>query len=120
MIAMVSHSEMTFDHLGNSLGGPQFGSVSVRQGPFGQETNQLFFLFGGQPGWPTRCGFGLQGILAAGAQRIPPTKNTAGVATDAPGDFMKGELLFEEGKCPASTFFQGLGRTLGSHGDTSF
>jgi hypothetical protein len=120
VIAMVPHSKMTFDHLDNSLGGPQFGPVSVRQGPFGQEANQLLFLLWGQPGWPTRGGLGLQGILPAGLHRIPPTKNTAGVATDASGDFMKGELLFEEGNRTASTFFQGFWRTLRSHGDTPF
>jgi hypothetical protein len=120
VIAMVSHSKMTFDYLDNSLGGPQLGPVSVRQGPFGQETNQLFFLFRGQPGWPTRRGLGLQGILSAGSHRISPTKNTAGVATDASGDFMKGELLFEEGNRTASTFFKGFWRTLRSHGDTPY
>ena len=120
MIAMVSHSKMTFDYLDNSLGGPQLGPVSVRQGPFGQEKYQLFFLFRGQPGWPTRRGLGLQGILSAGSHRISPTKNTAGVATDASGDFMKGELLFEEGNRTASTFFKGFWRTLRSHGDTPY
>jgi len=120
VIAMVSYSKMTFDYLDNSLGGPQLGPVSVRQGPFGQERNQLFFLLRGQPGWPTRRGLGLQGILSAGLHCISPTKNTAGVATDASGDFMKGELLFEKGNHKASTFFKGFWRTLRSHGDTPF
>jgi hypothetical protein len=120
VIAMVSHSKMTFDHLDNSLCGPQLCLISVRQGPFGQETNDLLFLLRGQPGWPTRRGLGLQGILPAEAHRISPTKNTAGVATHAPGDFMKGELLFEEGNRTASAFFQEFWRTLRSHGDTPY
>jgi hypothetical protein len=120
VIAMVFHSKMTFDHLDNSLCGPQLCPVSVRQGPFGQETNQLLFLLRGQPGRPTRRGLGLQGILPAGSHRISPTKNTAGVATYASGNFMKGELLFEEGNRTASAFFQGFWRTLRSHGDTPY
>jgi hypothetical protein len=120
VIAMVSHSKMTLDYLDNSLRGPQLGPVSVRLGPFGQQTNQLFFLLRGQPRWPTRRGLGLQGLLPAGLHRISPTKNTTGVATDAPADFMKGELLFEEGNRTASAFFQGFCRTLRSHGDTPY
>ena len=120
MIAMISYPKMAFDHLDDSLGGPKFCPVPVGHSPFGQETNQLLFLLGRQPGGPTRGGLGLQGILPAGLHRIPPTKNTAGVATDASGDFMKGELLFEEGNRTASTFFQGFWRTLRSHGDTPF
>lgn len=120
MIAMVSHSKMTLDYLDNSLSGPQFGPVSVRQGSFGQQTNQLPFLLRGQPGWPTRRGLGFQGILPPGSHRISPTENTAGVATDASGDFMKGELLFEEGNRTASAFFEPLWRTLRSHGDTPY
>jgi hypothetical protein len=120
VIAMVSHSKMTFDHLDNSLGGPQLCPVSVRPGPFYQEANQLLFLLRGQPGWPTRRGLGLQGIWPAGSHRISPTENTAGVATYAAGDFMKGELLFEQGNRTASALFQGFGRTLRSHGDTPY
>jgi hypothetical protein len=120
MIAMVFHSKMTFDHLDNSLGGPQLCPVSVRQSPFYQETNQLLFLLRGQPGWPPRRGLGLQGILPAGPHRISPTKDTAGVATYASGDFMKGEFLFKKGNRTPSTFFQGFGRTLRSHGDTPY
>jgi hypothetical protein len=120
VITMVSHSKMTFDHLDNSLCGPQLCPVSVRQGPFYQETNQLLFLLRGQPGWPTRHGLGLQGIPPAGSHRISPTKNTAGVATYASRDFMKGKFLFEEGNRTASAFFQGFGRTLRSHGDTPY
>lgn len=120
MIAMVSHSKMTLDYLDNSLGSPQLGPVSVRQGPFGQETNQLFFLLRGQPGWTTRSGLGFQGILSTRPHRIPPTENTAGVATYASGDFMKGELFFEEGNCTASAFFQPFWRTLRSHRVTPY
>jgi hypothetical protein len=120
VIAMVSHSKMAFDHFGNSLCGPQLRPISMCHGPFGQETNQLLFLLRGQPGRPTGCGLGLQGILPAGSHRISPTKNAAGVAADASGDFMKGEFLFEEGNRTASAFFQGFWRTLWSHGDTPY
>ena len=120
MIAMISYPKMAFDHLDDSLGGPKFCPVPVGHSPFGQETNQLLFLLGRQPGGPTRGGLGLQGVLPAGSQHIPPTENTAGVAPDASSDFMKGELLFEEGNHSVSSFFQGLWRTLGSHGDPSF
>jgi len=92
----------------------------VRQGPFGQEMNQLFFLLRGQPRWPTWRGLGLQGILSAGPYRISPTKNTAGVAAYTFRDFMKGELLLEEGNRSVSTFFQEFWRTLRSHGDTPY
>ena len=120
MIAMVSYAKMAFDHLDDSLGSPELGPVAVGHSPFGQETNQLLFLFWGQPGWAARSGLGLQGLLSSRSQRIPPTENTAGVAADTSGDFMKGEVLFEKGNCPASALFQGLWRTLRSHGDPSF
>jgi len=120
VIAMISYPQMAFDHLNDSLGGPEFSPVSVGQSPFGQETNQLLFLFWSQPGWATRRGLGLQGFLSARSQRIPPTENTAGVAADPSGDFMKGKLLLEKGNCPASAFFQGLWRPMRSHGDPSF
>lgn len=87
-------------------------SVSVRQGPFGQEMNQFLFLFWGQPGWPTRGRLGFQGILLAGPHRISPTKNTAGVATHTSADFVKGELLFQESHRTASAFFQGFWKTF--------
>jgi hypothetical protein len=109
VIAMVSHAKMTLDYLDNSLGGPQLGSVPMRQGPFGQKTNQLLLLLRGQPGWSTRSGLGFQGILSARPHRIPPPENTAGVATYAPGDFMKGELLFEEVNRTPSAFSRDFG-----------
>jgi hypothetical protein len=120
MIAMVSHSKMTLDYLDNSLSGPQLGPVSMSQSPFRQETNQLLLLLGGQPGWTTRSGLGFQGILSARPHRIAPTENTAGMATYASGNFMKGELLFEEGNRTASAFFQRFWRTLRSHGVTPY
>ena len=54
MIAMISHSQLTFDQSGNSLSSPQLGSVSMSHRPLGQETNKLLFCFkvsrGGRPG----------------------------------------------------------------------
>jgi hypothetical protein len=120
VIAMVFYPQTTFDQIGDPLCGPQLRSVSVCRGSLHQETNESIFLFRGQPGRPTRCGLGLQGILPAGSQRISPTKHTASVATDASGNFMEGEFQLEECDRPASTIFQRFWRTLRSHGDTPY
>ncbi len=120
MIAMVSHAQTTFDQIGNSLGGPQFCPVSVGDGPLGQEMDEPFFLFQGQSGWPARCGLGLQGLLPTGPKGIAPTHNAARVATDSPGNLMKGEFLFQERHHTASTLLQQFWRSLRPHGDTPF
>ena len=120
MIAMVSHSQSTFDQIGNSLGGPQLCPVSVGHGPLGQETNEPFFLFRGQSRWPARCRLGFQCILPTGLQGIAPTHNAAGMATYASGNLMKGKLLLQERSHTTSTFFQQFRRPLRSHGDTPF
>ncbi len=52
VIAMVSHSQSAFNQIGNPLRGPQLRPVSMRHGPFGQETNESLFLLRSQPGWP--------------------------------------------------------------------
>jgi hypothetical protein len=111
MIAMVSHPQSTFDQIGDPLRGPQLRPISVRHGPFGQETNKSIFLLRCQPGWPTWRGLGLQGILPARSQHISPPENTASVTAYASGDFMKGEFLFEERNCTAPTIFQQFRRT---------
>ena len=120
MIAMVFHSQSTFDQIGNSLGGPQRCPVAVGHGPLGQETNESFLLFQGQAGWPARYRLGFQGILPTGLQGIAPTHNAARMAPYASGNLMKGKLLFQKGSHTTSTFFQQLWRPLRPHGDTPF
>jgi len=120
VIAMVSHSQSTFDQIGNSLRGPQLCPVSVGHGPPDQETNELFFLFRGQSGWPARCGLGFQCLLPTGLQGIAPTHNAARVASYASGNFMKGKLLLQERSHTPPTLFQQFRRPLRSHGDTPF
>jgi hypothetical protein len=120
VIAMVSNSQLAFDQIGYSLGGPQLCPVSLGHGPLGQETNESFLLFQGQPRRSTRCRFGLQGILPTGLQGIAPTHHTACMATDASGNLMEGELLLQEGSDTTSTFFQPFWRPVRSHRDTPF
>ena len=120
MIAMVSHSQSTFDQISNSLGRPQFCPVSVCHGPLDQETNESFFLFRGQSGWPAWCWLGFQCILPAGLQGIAPTQNAARVAIYASGNLMKGKLLFQECNHTTPTLFQQFRRPLRSHADTPF
>ena len=120
MIAMVAHPQFMFDQVGNPLRGPQLRAVSLRDGSFGQKTNESFFLLRCQPWWPARRRLGLQCIPPTGLHRIAPAENTACVASHASGDLVKGELLLEEGNHPAPTFFQRLRRTVRSHRDTPF
>ena len=120
MIAMVSHSQLTFDQIGNSLGGPQLCQVSVGHGSLNQETNKAFFLFRAQPGWPAWRRLGFQCLLPTGLQGIAPTHNAARMATYPSGNLMKGEFLFQERSHTASTFFQQFRRTLWSHRGTPF
>ena len=120
MIAMVFHSQPTFDKIGNSLGGPQLCSVSVGHGPLGQEANKLFLLFQGQTGWPPGGRLCFQRVLPTGAQSIAPTHNAAGMATDATGNFMEGEFLLQERSHTTPALFQQFRRSFGSHGDTPF
>jgi hypothetical protein len=120
VIAMVSYSQSTFNDVGNSLGGPQLCPVSVGHGPLGQEMNETFSLFQGQSGWPARYRLCFQCILSAGLQGVAPTHNAAGMATDASGNLMKGELLIQERSHTTSTFFQQFRRPVRSHRDTPF
>jgi hypothetical protein len=120
VIAMVSHSQVTFDQIGNSLRGPQLCPVSVGHSSLDQKTNKVLFLFRGQSGWPAWCRLGFQCLLPTGLQGITPTHNAARVATYASGNFMKGELLLQERNHTTSTFFQQFRRPLRSHRDTPF
>lgn len=120
MIAMVSHTQSTFDQIGNSLGGPQLCPVSVGHGPLGQETNESFLLFQGQSGWSAWCRLSFQCILPTGLQGIAPTHNAAGMTPDSSGNLMKGELPLQELSHTTSTFFQQFRRPLRSHRDTPF
>jgi hypothetical protein len=120
VIAMVSDSQSAFDQIGNSLGGPQLCPISVGPGPLGQETNELLFLFQGQPRRSARCWLAFQRILPTGLEGIAPTHNTARVATYASGNLMEGELLLQERNHTMSTFFQQFRRPVRSHRDTPF
>jgi len=120
VIAMVVNAQLTLDHVGNPLRCPQFRPVSLRHRPFGQETNEPVFLPRGQPGWPAGRRLGFQPVLPEGLERIAPAENTARVATYAPGDLVKGEVLLEEPNDTAPTFFQRFRRTMRSHRDTPF
>jgi len=68
VIAVISHSQATFNQVGNSLSSPQLCSVSMGHGSLGQETNKLFFLFQGQSGRPSWRRLGFQCLLSAGFQ----------------------------------------------------
>jgi hypothetical protein len=120
MIAMVSHSQSTFDEIGNSLGGPQLCPVSVGHGSLGQEPNELSLLFQGQSGWPAWCRLRFQCVLPSGVQGIAPTHNAARMATYAPSNLMKRELLLQERSHTTSTFFQQFRRPARPHRDTPF
>jgi hypothetical protein len=120
MIAMVSDPQLAFDQIGNSLGGPQLCPISVGHGPLGQETNESFLLFQGQPGGPARCRLGFQRILPAAMQGIAPTHNTARMATYASSNLTEGELLLQERSHTTPTFFQQFRRPVRSHKDTPF
>jgi len=120
VIAMVSHSQSTFDQIANSLGGPQLRPVSVGHGPLDQETNEPVLLFQGESGWPARCRLGFQCLLPTGLQGIAPTHNAARMATYASDNLMEGKLLLQQRSHTTSTFFQQFRRPLRSHGDTPF
>jgi hypothetical protein len=120
VIPMVSDSQLAFDQIGNSLGGPQLCPISVGHGPLGQETNESFFLFQGQSRRPARCWLGFQRILPTGLQGIAPTHNTARMATYASSNLMEGELLLQERNHTTSTFLQQFRRPVRSHRDTPF
>ena len=107
VVAMVAHPQAAFNQLGNPLRGPQLGQVAVRRGPFAQEPHEARFLLRREPGGPAGCRLGLQRRLAAGLQRIAPPENTAGVAPQAAGDLMKGQLLLEERDHSPPTLFHG-------------
>jgi len=118
VIVMISHSQSTFDQIGNSLSGPQLCSVPVGHRPLDQETNKPFFLFQGQSRGPARRRLGFQCLLPTGLQGIAPTHNATCMATDASGNLMKGEFLLQEQSHTSSTLFQQFWRPFRSHRDT--
>jgi hypothetical protein len=117
---MVADAQVTVDHRGNPLRGPQLGPVAVRHGPFAQEPHEARFLLRREPGRAAGCRLRLQGRQPTRAQRVAPPQHTAGVAAHAPGDLMQGQLLLEQRDDPTPTLLQRLRRTLRSHGDTPF
>lgn len=118
MIAVVSHSQSTFDQIGNALSGPQLGSASMGHRPLGEETNKLLFLFQGQSGRPSGCRLGFQCLLPTGLQGIAPPHNATRVATYAPGNLMEGKLLLQEHNYTPSPIFQQFWRPFWSHRNT--
>ena len=120
VIAMIPHSQLTFDKLSNSLSGPQLRSVSMSHCALGQETNKLLFLFQGQSGRPPRCRLGIQCLSSTGSQGIAPPHNATRMATDSPPDLMKRQLLLQERNHTTPTLFQQFGRPFRSHRDTPF
>ena len=120
VIAMVFHSESTFNQIGNALGGPQLCPISVGHGPLSQEPNELSLLLQGQSGWPPWYRLRFKCVLPTGAQGIAPTHNAAGMTTQAPSDLMERKFLLQEPNHTASTFFQELRRSVRTHRDTPF
>ena len=120
VIMMVFHLQLAFDQIGDPLCFPEFRSVTMGHGPFGQEANQAFFLFRGQTRWSSRRWFGFQRVFTSVLDRIAPTKDAARVTTHTSGDFVKGQLLLKECYDTLPTLFQRLWRTMRSHGDTPF
>jgi len=118
VIAVISHSQVTFDQIGNSLSGPQLCPISMGHGSLGQEANKLLFLFQGQSGGPPWCRLGFQCFLPAGSQGIPPPHNTTRMTTYASSNLMKRQFLLQEGKHTPSTLFQQFWRPFRSHRDT--
>jgi hypothetical protein len=118
VIAMVFHSQSTFDKIGNSLGGPQLCPASVSHGPLGQKANESFLLFQGQSRWPPWRRLCFQRVLPPGAQGIAPTHDAARMATQAPSNLMKREFLLQKRNHTASTFFQQFRRSVRTHRDT--
>jgi len=118
MIAMISHLQVTFDQIGNSLSGPQLRSVSMSHRPLGQEMNKLLFLFQGQSRGPSWRGLGIQCLLPAGLEGIAPPHHATRMATDASRYLMERQLLFQEPNHTSSTLFQQFGRPFRSHRDT--
>ena len=120
MIAMILDPQAVFDQRGDPLRGPQLRSVALRHSPFGQQTNEAYFLLRCQPGWSARRRLSLERIRPTGSQRVSPPKHTAGVATNAAADLMQGQFLPEESNDLSTTIFQRSRRTTRSHGDTPF
>ena len=118
MIAVISHSQLTFDQIGYALGGPQLGPISMGHGPLRQETNKLSFLFQGQSGRPSWRGLGFQGLLSARVEGIAPPHNATRMATDASGNLVKRQFQLQERNHTAPTLFQPFGRSFRSHRDT--
>jgi hypothetical protein len=106
VIAMVFHSQLAFDQIGNPLRRPQLRPVTVCHGPFGQETNESLFLLRCQPRWSTRRGLSFQRVFSAALERIAPSKDAACVTIHASGNLMKGQLLPEECNYTLTSLFQ--------------
>jgi len=120
VIMMVFHLQLAFDQVGDSLCRPEFRSVTMGYGPFGQEPNEAFLLFRSQARWSTRRRFGGERFFPTVLERIAPSKDAACVTTHASRNLMKGQVLFEECYDMFSTLFQRLRRAMRSHGDTPF
>ncbi len=120
VVAMVAHPQAAVDQLGNPLRGPDLGPVAVRHGPCAQEPHEARFLLRCEPGGSAGRRLGLQRRLAASLQRIAPPEHSAGVAPQAAGDLMQGELLLEERDHATPTLLQQFGGPAQSHGTTPF
>jgi hypothetical protein len=48
VIAMIVHSQVAFDQIGDPFRCPQLRPIPVSHGPFGQEANEACLLFRGQ------------------------------------------------------------------------
>jgi hypothetical protein len=121
MITMIFHPQLVFDQIGYTLCCPQLRPITVCHGSLGQEAYKALFLFRCQLGGATRCRLGLQRILAAFFECIAPPHDAAGVATNAAGYLMKGQVLFQKYRYTLPAFFKQIWRTVRSwHGDTSF
>jgi len=118
MIAMILHPQPPFDQRGDPLGGPQLRTVAVRQGPLRQETDQARLLLRRQSRGTAWSRLGLQRRGPAAAQRVAPTKHTAGVTSKPAGNLMQGELLPEQRNYAAPPLLQRLRRTRWSHRGT--
>jgi len=118
MIPMVSDLQVTFNQIGNSLSGPQLRSVSLRHRPLDQKMDKLLFLFQGQSGGPSRRRFGIQCFFTTGLQGIAPPHHATRMATDASGNLMERQILFQEPNHTTPTLFKQFRRPFRSHRDT--
>lgn len=118
MIAMVPHAQAVLDQIRNPLRRPEVRPVSLSQRSLEEEAHQFLFLGRSQPGRPARRRFGLERFHSARLPRITPTKNTAGMASQATCNLMKRQVLFEEGDHLTTPRFQRFRQTVRSNGDS--